>query len=254
MNINNLTRAAFEQKIVEDWAAYFESSPEEFEKPGSRYIKRENYAANRVIIAQVNRRTFIQYSPNVENKILGLANECPHDLAVTADHLVSYFENAHILIESLDHLFYLYLADLKPWMPDAKFTIRELLATDEAYLEELNNACSKEEVENSFVAIDELGVWGCFRNEKLVAATGFSDWGLYGDFGVITHPEFRKQGLAKAVVAAACQEAIGMGKIPLYRCHITLFSSINTAKSIGFTQYPRTYFKMEVLRFRDEPQ
>ncbi|MBN1536278.1 MAG: GNAT family N-acetyltransferase [Anaerolineales bacterium] len=249
MSINNLTEEEFEQRIIDDWAEYFESSPEEFEERGSKYLKRENYAENRVIVAHVGRRTFVQYSPNSEGRILAFAELCPNNFAVTADHLVSYFKNENIRIECLDNLFYLYPVSLRLFTPGERFVVRKLLVDDEAYLDELNNSCSKEEVDNSFVEIDELGVWGCFINDRLVAAASFSDWGLYGDFGVITHPELRKQGLAKAVVSAACKEAIGIGKIPVYRCHITLFSSISTAKSVGFSKYPRTYFKMEVLEF-----
>lgn len=248
MELNTLTREAFEQMIVEDWTAYFACSPDEFGKSGSSFIQRKNYAANRVIIAHVGSRTFVQYHPGLEDQILAFARQCPSDLAMTADHFVSYFENTRVQIESLDELFYLYPPDLKPFTPHERFTVRKLSAEDEATLDELNNACTEEEVDNSFVAVDELGAWGCFADGKLAAAAAFSDWGLYGDFGVITHPQFRKQGLAKAVVAAACKEAIGMGKIPIYRCHITLFASINTAKALGFRKHPGAYFKMEVLK------
>ena len=249
MDLNSLPREEFVEKIIDDWAAYFDVSPGTFAKSGSSYLHRENYAANRVIIAHVDQHSFVQYNPDVDERIQSFAKQCPGDLTVTADHLVSYFENENIQIECLDNMYYLYPADLTAWKPDKSFTVRKLAPEDEGYLEELNGACLEEEVENSFVAVDELGAWGCFKEDKLVAATGYSDWGLYADFGVITHPSFRKQGLAKEVVSAACQEAIGIGKIPIYRCHITLFPSINTAKAVGFKKYSEAYFKMEVLKF-----
>ena len=148
-------------------------------------------------------------------------------------------------------MFYLYPGNLQLFTPNDKFTIRALSEADKDALDELNDSCTEEEVDNSFVGVDELGAWGCFYEDKLCAAAGFSDWGLYADFGVISHPKFRRLGLAKAVVSAACQNAIEIGKIPIYRCHITLFSSINTASAVGFKKYPRAYYKMEVLQFQN---
>lgn len=251
MNALPTNRAEFEQTTIADWAKYFKVSPSEFETSGSHFIEREHYAVEHVIIAHVNQKTFVQYHPQSAEKILALAKECPPTLSLGAEHLVSYFGNNHIKIECLDHLFYLYPADRIAFNVDAPFHIRQLLADDEAHLDALNNACTKEEVDNSFVAIDELGGWGCFHHEQLVSAAAFSDWGLYGDMGVITHPNFRRQGLAKAVVSAASEHALAVGKLPVYRCHITLFSSINTAKGVGFRPYQTSYFQMDVLHFTE---
>ena len=251
MQITGWTREIFDQKIKEDWGAYFESDPREFEQSGTSYLKRENYAEGRIIIAHVGSRTFVQYHPIAESSILEFSRLCPTNLAVTADHFLSYFGNQRIRVECLDHIHYLYPADLNLSPPSETYSLRKLTKEDEPLLAELNNACTEEEVENSFVSLDELGTWGCFFNDRLVSAAGYSDWDLYADFGVITHPQHKKVGLAKAVVAAGCREAIEIGKIPIYRCHITLFPSIRTAAAVGFRKYPEAYFKMEVLKFVD---
>jgi len=239
----------FEQKIVNDWLKYFESDLDEFGRSGSKMIARNKYAENLVIIAHVGKRTFIQYHPGVEGKVKELINLSPDGLTLTADHFVSYYENKNIQINNIDELYYLYSPDLNSFIPHDKFTVRKLLVEDEKYLYDLNNSCSEEEVDNSFVDIDELGVWGCFCEDKLVSVAGFSDWGLYGDLGVITHPDYRRQGHAKAVVSSGCKEIIEIGKIPVYRCHITLFQSTNTAIAVGFKKYSSAYSKMEVLKY-----
>ncbi len=246
-----MNREIFEQKIIDDWVKYFDSSKKEFETSGSKIIARNKYAKNLVIIAHAGQKTFIQYNPDVEGRVKELTRHSPSGMTLTAEHFISYFENENIRINNIDKLFYLHLPDLKTFTLDECFIIRKLVTEDEHYLNELNNSCSEEEVDNSFVEIDELGVWGCYFDNKLVAAAGFSDWGLYGDLGVITHPEFRRRGLGKAVVSAACKEIFEIGRIPVYRCHITLFQSINTAKSIGFRIYPKAYFKMEVLKYSE---
>ena len=251
MQITDWTREKFEQKIKEDWTAYFESDPRAFEKSGSSYLKREHYAEGRMIIAHAGSRTFVQYHPGVERRIVAFAKLCPPNLALTADHFLSYFGNQQIRVECLDYLYYLYPADLNLPPLAELYSLRKLTKEDQPLLAELNNACTEEEVENSFVSLDELGTWGCFIDDHLVSAAGYSDWGLYADFGVITHPQHRKGGLAKAAVAAGCREALEKGKIPIYRCHITLFPSIRTAAAVGFRKYPRVYFKMEVLKFVD---
>ncbi len=249
MKIETLTEEDFKRRIIGDWAHYFNSNPEELSKPGSHYIKRDSLSDGRVIISHVGSRTFVQYGPDSEDKILSFGKLCPNDQVVTADHLVSYFGNENIHINCLDKLMYLYPANLKIFTPDTGVVVRKLQEEDQKYINELNNSCTKEEVDNTFLALDEVGAWGCFIDNRLVSAVSYADWGLYGDFGVLTHPEYRGQGLAKAVLSAGCKEAIFIGKIPIYRCHITLFSSINTAKPVGFSEYPTTYFKQEVLEF-----
>lgn len=69
---------------------------------------------------------------------------------------------------------------------------------------------------------------------------------MFLDIGVLTHPEFRKKGLGRAVVGAVCDWSIQHDIIAQYRHNILNTGSQNVAKSLHF----QTYFKSEGISLR----
>jgi hypothetical protein len=54
---------------------------------------------------------------------------------------------------------------------------------------------------------------------------------------VETMPEFRRKGMAKAVLAYATEKILNSGRIPLYGTSPENFGSLATARSIGYQKY-----------------
>lgn len=54
---------------------------------------------------------------------------------------------------------------------------------------------------------------------------------------IATKPEFRRQGMAKAVLAYATRKILDSGRIPLYGTSPENFGSLATARSVGYRRY-----------------
>jgi GNAT superfamily N-acetyltransferase len=157
--------------------------------------------------------------------------------ALTGDHLQAALTPAKIRkIEDSLYL-YLYPPDFRPAQAPPSFTVRKLHHDDEAALNVLKAACVEEEVEEGEVSVDDEIGFGCFYDAQMVAlATGFRLTGFM-DIGVLTHPDFRRKGLGKAVVSALCTWCIETGIIAQYRCATTNTGSRNIARGLHFHRY-----------------
>jgi predicted GNAT family acetyltransferase len=66
------------------------------------------------------------------------------------------------------------------------------------------------------------------------------------DYGVLTDPEFRGQGLARHVVCALADDTAAGGLIPQYRCKRVNKASRRVAEAAGFT----LYYTTESVKFK----
>lgn len=118
-----------------------------------------------------------------------------------------------------------------------KHPARSLMPGDASALRALQSACDPTEWEHGGSASDGPAS-GVFDKDELVAVASYEVWGgSIAHISIITHPDFRGQGLGRSAVAHLAQRAIRSGLLPQYRTLESNVSSIRVAKALGFQQY-----------------
>jgi len=253
-NLQNIEINDFNNMVLNAWAKDFDTKAEKFSQTGTEINIKPNYKKKMAVLWKIGKRTILNIHPDLKGEFDSLLKATPKDFSLDSDHVISFFEDKQIEVNNFDDISLLFPQDLKliELIDGEKFLARKLTLDDKDALDKMHSFCSQSEIGNSFVEVDELGAWGCFDIEKniLVSAVGFSDWGAFADFGIITHPDYRGRGLAKSILSYAADDAIrNENKLPIYRCHITLFSSLNTGKSVGFKIFENLSYRQDVLNF-----
>lgn len=93
----------------------------------------------------------------------------------------------------------------------------------------------------------EMFVAGAVVNGRITAiAQNYALSDRYGDVGVATLPDFRRQGLATAAAALVAQELQGNGRVPVWSCGEDNHASRRVAQKLGFTyDSRRTYIILQ---------
>ncbi|WP_447407152.1 GNAT family N-acetyltransferase, partial [Clostridium perfringens] len=71
--------------------------------------------------------------------------------------------------------------------------------------------------------------------------------GLFADLGVLTLPDVRGRGFARAVVLTISEFSRRKGYEPQYRCQIDNLASVALAKSCGFALFGKWIVASDVL-------
>ncbi|MER5637031.1 GNAT family N-acetyltransferase [Kitasatospora sp. NPDC002227] len=131
-------------------------------------------------------------------------------------------------------LAYLAAEDFRPAAPPTGYTVVELDGEDPG-LREL-------ELDSGSVDAGEAGLWEitspafAVRAEgRVVAAAGYRRWpGDAAHLGILTAPDFRDLGLARATGSAATAHALGAGLLPQWRARVP--ASRRVAVALGFRE------------------
>jgi len=127
--------------------------------------------------------------------------------------------------------------DSKSFVPPGAWTdgVRLLTEADRPALDALRAASSDTDWEYGGCNFSERPVVGQFVGNSLTALGSYDEWaGEIAHLSVITHPDYRKQGYGKGVVAAITQEALRRAFIPQYRTRYINTPSLALATSLGF--------------------
>ena len=103
----------------------------------------------------------------------------------------------------------------------------------------LLDACSEEDLDEAEFEIDALDPYLVGWNEggRLLALAGGRPEDFRPecmDLGVLVHPEARRGGRGRAVVAAAADLVLDAGHVPLYRCGSSNVGSQRLCRAVGF--------------------
>ena len=243
------------EKIIrtanKDWAEFYKCDISLFKEPGSHVaISERMKGTGRVSIRFVGSHAMMSIDEEVKSKVEKIMAEAPADLPLGMDHFITYFGNEDIKVNSVTAANLVAEDEIvKPDTPESRYVLRKLTEEDAGKLAKLCSTCTEEEVDNAYVETGHDIVLGYFDGEELAAAASTLDWGAFYDVGVITHKDYRKQGLGKSVVYELCREIFKIKKIPLYRCEVSLFSSLGVARSLGFSQLKNTYYMEQDLEF-----
>ncbi len=147
---------------------------------------------------------------------------------------------AGVALHPADNLFYFSRADLDTLRgEDSHPSVRQLSDTDAALFAQFQSSASQQDLDDAYVELDHWAVFGAFAQDRLVTAASMYPWGnaRIADLGVLTLPEYRRRGHARAVVRALCKHAAQQGYEPQYRCQLDNHASLAVAKTAGLTHF-----------------
>jgi GNAT superfamily N-acetyltransferase len=122
-------------------------------------------------------------------------------------------------------------------------TVRLLTADDAEAFALFEASAPEQDLDDAYVELDHWAVVGAFEpghpNGRLIAAASAYPWGesQLADLGVITLPDARGKGIARAVVRELARVIYSRGYEPQYRCQLDNAASIALAASAGLTRF-----------------
>ncbi|PCG16049.1 MULTISPECIES: GNAT family N-acetyltransferase [Sphingomonas] len=116
---------------------------------------------------------------------------------------------------------------------------RRLDAEDAAAFARFYAAASEQDRDDAWVEWDHDAVFGAVVDGELLCAASLYRWAgtPIADLGVLTLPQARGRGLARAVVRAIAVHARAQGWEPQYRCQTDNAASLALARSSGFVRF-----------------
>ncbi len=113
--------------------------------------------------------------------------------------------------------------------------VRPLAAADLGLLARLHAGTPPAEVAES--GTDGLPAFGYLDAGDLMAVACLGIWRGMPTIGVLTHPDARRRGLARAVVTAAAREGLRDRPVVQYRAWRVNSASVGVAARAGFTHF-----------------
>jgi len=133
------------------------------------------------------------------------------------------------------------IADRSDYRP-VKSAARLLGAGDREALRRLAEGSGEVAWKQSRLMEDREPIFGLCVGGEIVAASGYLVMGrTLAYVGVVTHPEYRGRGYARAVTATAMEHAFGQGLAAMYRTPRAHESAVKLAEALGFQTYAETY-------------
>jgi len=137
-------------------------------------------------------------------------------------------------------------ADFKPVATSARL----LTARDADAIQRLAEGCGELAWKASKLVLDREPNFGVFSGNDIVAASGYLNMGgVLAYIGVVTHPQHRGKGHAKAVVSATMSYAFERDLVPMWRTPASNEAAVAVARSLGFRPYA---FTLDVQLTEDE--
>ena len=232
----------FDRRILSNWADYFGCSVADLRQPDTVLVPRERRAPGTgVHIWYIDEHAFVEVDHSLVDAIKPALQDLPAGAVLTPQDVQAALGPERVAELTTGLVCYLQTGELRRPEVDGAFEIRQLTPADAEHMETLHNASPAADVEEAFVEVDHLIACGAFAGDQLVAAaSGYVSRGFL-DLGVLTHPDFRQQGLGKAVTAELCCWAFDRNMIPQYRHEAGNAASRGVAEALGFTPY----FKQE---------
>ncbi|WP_442679592.1 GNAT family N-acetyltransferase [Sphingomonas sp. ASY06-1R] len=156
---------------------------------------------------------------------------------VSPDDLKRGLRRAGVTLHDPDYLFY--LSTDEPLPSGSTKAPRQLTDADRTAFDIFYNTASEQDREDAWVELHHWAVFGCFDGDRLVSAASMNLWNdsLIADLGVLTLPDARGKGIARAVVQAINMFSRQQGYEPQYRCQLDNQASVALAKSSGLTLF-----------------
>lgn len=146
-----------------------------------------------------------------------------------------------VSVSKVNGLFYQAYAERAHFRSIADDGVRVMSLADEAFLDDLKDACDSHEWSQSGLERYESERFAYFVKDRLVAAARYDLWAVdAASIGVITHPDYRGKGYGRAVVSAAMAHALDAGHMVIYQARADNVGSIAISKALGCCEYAHT--------------
>lgn len=243
-----INRDAFNRTIERKWAAYLGIDPETVGQAGTRLVAAPRFAGTgKVDVFHLPSLTVVRVDPAWEEALREVVKEEGGERPLSLADLNLMIDGAWLEAEETTLIFHLYPADLRPAPPADPYRVRRLNENDAEAMAALLADAPEDEAAEADIGVDHDVAFGCFRDGMLAAgASGFRLAGFM-DVGVLTHPDFRRQGLGKTAVASLCQWEIAQDELLLYRCRAGNEGSRRLGESLGF----RLHFRQESAHLKE---
>jgi RimJ/RimL family protein N-acetyltransferase len=228
----------FTHQVDTLWAAHFGCDPASFDREGTSLLPRDHLRGEGLIhIVYIRKHALAEFDPVLEAELRGALAASAPGTVLSSELLQRVWGVERIAEVEAGLIFHLRPGDLVRPELDWQFTLNRLTSDDESALNALRQRCTEYEIEDAYVEIGHEIAWGCFKALQLAAVgSGYRRNGFM-DFGVLTDPDFRGQGLARHVVRALADDTLERRLIPQYRCNRVNKSSRRVAEAAGFTLY-----------------
>jgi len=231
----------FSRQIESLWADHFGCSEKDFGHEGTSLLPRESLRGSNIIhIIYIRKRAMAEIDPILQAGIERVLKDLGGSPVLSSELLQRAWGAARIAEVDAGLIFHLRPGELVRAELAAGFILRRLTPADQAGLDALRKSCTQYEIEDASVEIDHEIAWGCFKGSELVAVGSAYRRNGCMDYGVLTCPEYRGQGLARHVVCALTDDTLERGLIPQYRCNRVNKPSRRVAEAAGFTLFYTT--------------
>lgn len=117
--------------------------------------------------------------------------------------------------------------------------VRQLTPDDADLFSRFTATASAADLDEAYVELDHWAVFGALEEDQLACVASAYPWrqSTLADIGVLTLPQFRGRGLARAVVRAISLHAYTQGFAPQYRCQPSNIGSRAVAAAAGLTYF-----------------
>jgi GNAT superfamily N-acetyltransferase len=237
----DMTIRDFNRQVEALWATHFGCATEDFGREGTTLVPRDRLQGRNVIhIIYIRKRALAEIDPALKDALGSMLRSEGETSVLASELLLRTWGKDCIAEVDAGLIFHLRPGELVRPALDAQFTLRRLTGGDQPALEALRACCTEYEIDDAYVEIEHELAWGCFRGEQLVAVGSAYPRNGFMDYGVLTDPELRGQGLARHVVCALADDTAAGGLIPQYRCNRVNQASRRVAEAAGFTLYYTT--------------
>ncbi len=156
---------------------------------------------------------------------------------MTVANLSERLTGVGVVFHDPDFLFY--LSGDTSLAADPSKAPRQLTEGDRESFDAFQAEASEQDLEDAFVELDHWASFGCFDGDRLVSAASTYPWenSRIADLGVLTLPDVRGKGYARAVVQAINRYSRQQSYEPQYRCQLDNHASVALAKACGLTLF-----------------
>lgn len=156
-------------------------------------------------------------------------------------------QNLTVKVLEQDNFYTVTSEDFKPVGCD--YVIRTLNENDKSAFDAFQAQCSERDKEYGEVSLGDEVIIGAFDGEGIIAVASSYEWHGFVDFGVLTDPHYRGQGVGKAVSSSVTQYYLDKDEQRplLWRHETSNLGSGKIAKSLGWQHFAT----LDYIRFQE---
>lgn len=225
------------QRILATWQRAFPELRDPVDEPGTSILSDPQTPPTAwVSLWPVGQRVVTRVAPDVAEQLRAVLDGLPSGHRMTADDVATCWADRPTKY-SPQRLHVLDPAAFRPASPAPGQQVRELTEVDRDDFEQFLDQCSPDDREEGDVDIGgehELTM-GMQVGDRIVAVASMFEWRGFSDLGVVTAPEFRRQGAGKTVVSALCERLLDGPRVVVYRYNLENLGSAGIARSLALT-------------------